>query len=201
MIKALVFDVGGVLVRTMDWSLREAWEDKLGLQRGELEPLVHGNALNEQQERGELGYDEFWRRTAARLGIPAAQIDPFRREFYAGDAVNTGLIRAIKGWRKRGLKTGIISNAPPILRQTLTAQYNIARFFDVITISGEVGARKPDPRIYQRALADLGARADEAIFVDDLPPNIAGANAIGMKGALFTQNEPVIETLQREIDT
>ena len=187
MIKALVFDVGGVLVRTMDWSLREAWEDKLGLQRGELEPLVHGNALNEQQERGELGYDEFWRRTAARLGIPAAQIDPFRREFYAGDAVNTGLIRAIKGWRKRGLKTGIISNAPPILRQTLTAQYNIARFFDVITISGEVGARKPDPRIYQRALADLGARADEAIFVDDLPPNIAGANAIGMKGALYTQ--------------
>lgn len=200
MIKALVFDVGGVLVRTADWSLREAWEDKLGLQRGELEPLVHGNALNEQQERGELGYDEFWRRTAARLGIPAAQIDTFRREFYAGDAVNTGLIRAIKGWRKRGLKTGIISNAPPILRQTLTAQYNIARFFDVITISGEVGARKPDPRIYQRALADLGARADEAVFVDDLPPNIAGANAIGMKGVLFTQNEPVIEALQRELD-
>lgn len=200
MIKALFFDVGGVLVRTVDWSRRFAWEDRLGLGRGMLEPLVHGNLLHEQQERGELGFDDFWRETALRLGIEPGEVARFREEFYAGDAVNLELLSAIQGWSLYGLKTGIISNAPPILRQTLTAQYDIARHFDAITISGEVGARKPDAVIYRHALKSLGVAAHEAIFIDDLPPNIAGANAIGMAGVHFTDNEEAIEKINRLMD-
>ncbi|HQV71158.1 MAG TPA: HAD family phosphatase [Thermoflexales bacterium] len=200
MIKALFFDVGGVLVRTMDWSRRFAWEDRLGLGRGMLEPLVHGNLLHEQQERGELGFDDFWRETALRLGIAQDQVAQFREEFYAGDEVNLELISAIRGWELRGLKTGIISNAPPILRQTLTAQYDIAKYFDAITISGEVGVRKPDAAIYRHALKSLGVAANEAVFVDDLLPNIAGANAIGMTGIHFAENALTIDEITRLVN-
>lgn len=200
MIKALFFDVGGVLVRTMDWSRRYAWEQKLGLGRGSLEPLVHSNILHEQQERGELGFDEFWRETALRLGIDPAQVAQFREDFYAGDEVNTDLVDAIQHWKKRhDVKTGIISNAPPLLRQTLTKQYDIAKYFDSLAISGEIGVRKPDPAIYRHALKSLNVQPSEAIFVDDLITNIEGANAIGMKALHFADNGDVIEAIEEEL--
>jgi len=196
--RAIVFDIGGVLLRTVDWSKRHEWERKLNLPPNSLEALVHGTTTNEKYERGELNFEAFWRAVGERLHLPPDQLTQFRADFYAGDELNIELMQRIREWkRERNVRTGIISNAPPSLRMTLTHQLKILDDFDVVTISAEVGVRKPDARIYDLTLNRLGVAPNEAVFVDDLPENVEGAKNVGMQAIQFTDNAPVIAALEK----
>jgi putative hydrolase of the HAD superfamily len=90
----------------------------------------------------------------------------------------------LEALRDRGLKTGLISNGfdPPDLVRAELARLGVAQLLDVIVMSGDVGARKPDPAIFRYALEQLGVAPEHALMVGDSVPNdIAGAKAIGMK--------------------
>lgn len=78
-----------------------------------------------------------------------------------------------------GYAIGLISNAPPSLRSKLHL-FGLSRFLDPTVISSEVGSAKPNPEIYRVALRRWGGNASDALFVDDLPVNVAGARAVGM---------------------
>jgi HAD superfamily hydrolase (TIGR01549 family) len=89
--------------------------------------------------------------------------------------------------RGRGLRLGIVSNTWPepsrLVRRELE-ELGVADRVDTIVLSGEVGVRKPDGAIFERALADLGADPLEALFVGDrLVDDVAGASALGMTTA------------------
>jgi putative hydrolase of the HAD superfamily len=58
--------------------------------------------------------------------------------------------------------------------------------FDVVVISGEVGMRKPEERIFRHATGLLGLDPDECVFVDDIQVNVAAAEAVGMTAILHT---------------
>ncbi|MDB5680650.1 MAG: family phosphatase, partial [Sphingomonas bacterium] len=60
-----------------------------------------------------------------------------------------------------------------------------APFRDVV-VSGDEKLTKPDAAIYQLALDRFGLKPEEAVFVDDNAANVAGANAVGIHGLLFT---------------
>lgn len=62
------------------------------------------------------------------------------------------------------------------------------RFRDIV-VSGDEKLVKPDPAIYALALNRFGLNGPDAVFVDDSPANIAGANAAGIHGVLFTTAE------------
>lgn len=86
--------------------------------------------------------------------------------------------------RGRGLKLGLVSNAidPPDLLHRDLAQMGVADRLDVAVFSSEVGRRKPDPLIFERALAALGVPPEHALFVGDkVAIDIAGAAALGMR--------------------
>jgi HAD superfamily hydrolase (TIGR01509 family) len=85
--------------------------------------------------------------------------------------------------RARGLKLGLVSNAfdpPALLHRDLDA-LGISERIDVAVFSSEVGRRKPDPALFERALEALGVEPEQALFVgDSLAADIGGAAAIGM---------------------
>ena len=86
--------------------------------------------------------------------------------------------------RDRGLKLGLVSNAidPPELLHRDLEQLGVAQRLDVAVFSSEVGRRKPDPAIFERALDALGVAPERALFVGDrLATDVAGAAALGMK--------------------
>jgi len=90
----------------------------------------------------------------------------------------------LEALRERGLKLGLVSNAfdPPDLLHRDLAELGITERLDVALFSSEVGRRKPDPEIFERALDALGVGASEALFVGDtLASDIAGAAALGMR--------------------
>jgi putative hydrolase of the HAD superfamily len=83
-------------------------------------------------------------------------------------------------------KLGLVSNFPhpPTIIQLLK-KFTLRKFFDAIVVSGDIGWRKPSPRIFVRALNALRVAPSEAVFVGDAPyHDIQGAKKMGMKTVL-----------------
>ena len=79
----------------------------------------------------------------------------------------------------------------PIARQHFT----ILQMIDRYVVSAAEGYVKPDPRLFQILLDRYNLRAEDCIFVDDNPDNVAAASGMGMRGIVFTN----AETLRKEI--
>jgi putative hydrolase of the HAD superfamily len=90
--------------------------------------------------------------------------------------------------RVRGLHVGVISNWDERLRPLLT-DMGLAHHFDSITISCEVGAEKPDGRIFRAALQAAGVAFDEAVHIgDNHSEDLRGAEAVGMRAILLDRD-------------
>ncbi len=196
MLKAIIFDVGGVLLRTHDWAGRHQWDEQLGLPHGRVEHTFFNSDLGLEAQHGRVTTDQHWHNVAQRLGVSLEQLPQLRADFWAGDQLDLAMIQLIQHLKEaEGYQTAIISNAPDDLRHVLTHEFQVAATFDLIVVSAEEGIMKPDPAIYERTLARLGRQADEAIFIDDSPTNIAGAQAVGMKTILYRRDMDVAAEL------
>jgi putative hydrolase of the HAD superfamily len=83
-------------------------------------------------------------------------------------------------------KLAIVSDAQRAYARYELAETGLTHYFDVIVVSGELGFRKPDPRIFQAALTALGTSADRAIFVgNDMHRDVFGPAQMGMR-TIFT---------------
>jgi putative hydrolase of the HAD superfamily len=86
--------------------------------------------------------------------------------------------------RARGYRMGLLSNLTSEEKQVLDP-FDLRGLFDVTVASCEVGLAKPEPGIYHLAAQRLGVRPEECVFVDDQPPYLTGAMAVGMCGVLI----------------
>ena len=199
MIQAVIFDIGGVLIRTLDGGPRRRIEERFGLEPGAAEYIVFNSAGGLAAQRGEFSEEQNWRRVQAELGLSDDDLALFRAEFWAGDKLDTALVAYIRTLRPR-YQTGIISNAMPGLLDLLTGKHPIADAFDVIIGSGDVHVAKPDPAIYRLALEKLGRRPEEAIFIDDSARNVEGARAVGMQAIHYLPGTDLIAELKRSLN-
>jgi epoxide hydrolase-like predicted phosphatase len=197
MIKALMTDFGGVLVRTHTDRSRRELERKFGWPPNTIEDRVFNSELSRQASHGLITEDVFWEQTARAFNL--AQHDmtglEFRREFFADDFIDQELVSFMQNVRP-AIKVGLISNAWSGLRRVLTDMFHIADLFDDMVISAEVNLMKPDERIYRLALDRFGIRPDEAIFLDDMPENIEAAKAIGIRGIRFQTTDQALTDIR-----
>ena len=182
MIKGVIFDVGGVLLRTHDQSGRRKWETRLGLEEGGLAYLVFDSELGRQAQLGQAFLDEVWAWVGLHLGLSPADLATLKHDFWSGDRLDQALCDYIRGLRPH-YRTAMLSNNWDRDGRAMAHELGIADCFDVFVTSAEIGVMKPDPRIYQVALERLGLSAPEAIFVDDFVQNVEAARRLGM-GAL-----------------
>lgn len=185
MIKAIIFDIGGVLLRTEDRSSRSALEDRLGLARGEADFLVFDSDMGRAAQLGRVTPEELWRWLQAHLGLSNAGLVGFQRDFWAGDRMDVALVDFVRSLRP-AYRTAVISNAQGNLPQLLSETYPMADAFDLIVYSAAEGVMKPAPEIFLRTLDRLGCAPDEAVFIDDFAHNVEGARAVGMHAIHFT---------------
>jgi HAD superfamily hydrolase (TIGR01509 family) len=195
-IKAVIFDMGGVILRTVDPAPREALAKRLGVARQDLEMAIFTGPTSLQSEIGELSDVEHWETIAALYHQPIESWPQLYNEFFGGDDLDRELVDYIRGLRKK-VQVGLLSNAWVNGRQKLIKLYgDFLDIFDVSVFSSEIGLRKPDERAFQAVLDKLGVVPEEAVFVDDVPHNTAGAAEMGIHAVLFTNRESAI----REID-
>lgn len=185
--KAVVFDWGGVLMRTEDYGPRHAWDNRLGLSAGSVEAVIHGIPAWEQVQRGELDVHPYWLAVAHELNLSAEALQDLRNDFYSGDRLEPNLISLIRTMRQRGIRVGLLSNNSRLLLGEMKS-LGVNHLFDAIVISAQIGVMKPHPRAYLTILEQLAVQPHDAIMVDDATANIQGAQAVGMSALQFTQD-------------
>ena len=193
-VRAIFFDLGGVILRTDYQAPREHLAERLNTTYEDLFRIVFDSESSRQASVGAMTAEAHWDLVTRRLGRPASETKAIRDEFFAGDVMDTELVAFIRTLRPR-YKTGVISNAWPDTRQSLIDR-KIDDAFDALIISAEVGVMKPDPKIYQIAMEQLGVTADESIFVDDTPENVDAARALGMTGIRFREPRRALNDLK-----
>lgn len=192
-INALYFDLGGVLLRTEDRSIRENFGKQFGMSYEEIDEFVFNCQSAKLASIGKITEDEHWLDVTRRLSLDASKMPWVRDTFFAGDILDQDLIGFLREQRTK-IKTGLISNAWSGLRPwIIDAHFDDA--FDTIVISAEFGTAKPDPKIYQFALQQLNVPASNSIFVDDVLKNVDAANGLGMKGILFKNTQQVLDEI------
>lgn len=194
-IKAAFFDLGGVIVRTEFQAPRERLAERLGMEYEDLNKIVFDSDSGLKASIGEISSEDHWASVIKRLKRPASELTAIREEFFAGDIVDRTLVDFIRSLRGK-YKTGLISNAWGDLRDFIIRE-KFDDAFDKMIISAEVGAVKPEPKIFQIALQQFGIKPNEAVFVDDFLINIEGAEKVGMKGIHFKDPESALKQLKR----
>jgi putative hydrolase of the HAD superfamily len=182
--KAIIFDLGGVLLRTTDFTAREQLANRMGMSRLELEQFIFGGESGDRAQRGEINVHQHYANLAAQLKYTDKEIRKLLEQFFAKDEIDASLLEYIRRLHK-SYKTGLLSNAFDDLRQIIADRWQFEDAFDDMIISAEVGMVKPDARIFQMAVEQLGVQAGEAVFVDDMVRNIDGAKSVGMQGIHF----------------
>jgi epoxide hydrolase-like predicted phosphatase len=200
-IRTVIFDVGGVLVRTEDPTPRQQLAAELNLPMNQLYDIVFNQDTWNLVQLGHITNDDHWQAVGRRLKLTwPDQVNAFRTTFFAGDRLDQGMISLIQRLRSR-FKVALLSNAPGNLRRWIAEEWNIPPdTFDQIVISAEEGVMKPDPEIYQRTLTRLDVAPHEAIFVDDFEENVEAARALGIQAILFTSPENLIAALNSRIE-
>lgn len=196
-IRAVFFDLGGVILRTEYQAPRQHLAERLGMEYEDLVRLVFESETSRKASVGAVSEEAHWETIARRLNRPG-ETDAIRADFFAGDVLDRGLVDFIRSLRPRR-KTGVISNAWSGMRAYITAQ-KFDDAFDGLVMSAEVGVAKPKAEIYLLALEQLGVSPSEAVFVDDTTENIEGARAVGMSTVHFKEPEQAIAQLKKLLE-
>lgn len=194
-IKALIFDFGGVLIRTESQEPRRRLAMRLGLSPEELYSIVFDSEATRLAELGRMSSRERWARVAPALGLDSAEeCRAFIGEFFSGDVLDSELADHIRRWHGP-YQTALLSNFSDRLAELVEKELGLGDCFDAIIVSALVGMRKPDPAIYRLALDRLQVAPHQAVFIDDMRTNVEGAASVGIHAIQFTTRDALLAEL------
>jgi putative hydrolase of the HAD superfamily len=154
--------------------------------------------LKEQAFLGLMPQDEYYRKLILLYGVSGEEdIENGMRVLEAEDQdvhMIGGVSETLRALKNRGFLLGIVTDTAHPVHAKLNwfEQGGFGDVWDSIISSNELGVRKPDPRIYQAALQQLGVGAEEAVFVGHKASELSGAQAAGIATIAFNQ-EPAAQ--------
>lgn len=103
--------------------------------------------------------------------------------------------------RERGYKLGVISNGKSVKQWEKIIRLRLHHFFHTVVISEDVGSEKPDVKIFQAALNQLGLKPNETLYVGDCPEtDILGANKAGLISVrVIRENQKAERSLSEDL--
>lgn len=194
--RALILDVGGVLIETPTRVARGAWERAHGLEQGRLDRLLI-EAIGPGWEGGRTEA-EIEARLCEACGIAPSGLMGLLEALGADEQICPQW-RSVLDELAAVFPLALLTNSGPKTRTSLVARHELDQWFSVIVISAEEGVSKPDPQIYQRTCERLGRRPDECLFVDDREANVAGAEAAGLGAIRFISSSVTIPIVRERL--
>ncbi len=205
-IKGVTFDFGGTLVlgdldkkglkdrllgylRSLGFSGGEA---QLGKARnGMLETLMRARTKNR-----EIRLEDLYAGMLSKIGLhPEAEVIDYIHQLYIR-SFKVELVPGVKEileFLSGKYRLAVISNAISEVPRHAIRKFDLEKYFDFVTISRDIGIRKPNPEIFRFTLHNLGVESHEAIHVgDSLEYDVQGAKNAGMKTIWITDGEEEI---------
>jgi len=184
MIKAVIFDVGGVFFYTMDAQFERVFTKYFRINHLTYKKTMR--FLIPKLLIGEISEDffrqEFRKMTGTEVLPPEESlwVEPYKRYHKP----KKGTWQILKELKEKGMKICVLSDTikPHYKINLESGFYNN---FDEKVISCEVGLIKPDPEIHTLALKKLRLRPREVIFIDNQRKNIIASRKLGIKSFLF----------------
>ena len=213
MYQAIFFDAGSTLIQIT--PRRQRTRFALASMGFAVQPGALEDAMSQVEERLSQAFDhvytreqeaDYWRQCyrgiMEALEIPdeGDSLWPLlqERSFYTEWTTVYPEVHSVLKLLKPGHKLGLISNAFPSLKE-LWDVLDLSGYFDSLVISALVGVSKPDPRIYELALEDLGVEAKDSLFIDDMEKNVLAAEKLGFASFLIDRKGEYTDTNCRRI--
>jgi epoxide hydrolase-like predicted phosphatase len=194
-LRAVVFDIGGVLETTPRTGWVEKWEVHLHLEPGELDERLMD--VWKDGSFGNISEEDVEKSVGEIMGMDQGQVEAFMADLweeYLGE-LNVELAAYFASLRPL-YQTAILSNSFAGARGKEQERYQFAEMCDLLIYSHEEGIAKPERRIFELTCERLGVLPAEMIFLDDVEPNVAAARELGIQAILFRETTQAIAGIQ-----
>ena len=196
MIKAIAFDLEGVYFIKGKSDFIDNIE-KLGVSRENvIRVFLESDEMSKLYKTGKITDQEFWSFAIKEWGLNLT-VEEIIKILINGYAIDDGLAGVIRDIRKSGLKTCVCSNNFPARINGLHKRFGFLNDFDAITLSYEVGAKKPSQKIFYDLVSKVGTKPEEIVFTDDKEDNVVGAKKMGIQAFFYEGLEGFIGELKR----
>lgn len=172
MVKAIIFDCFGVLYLGAYRAMEEKFPNK----------ALELSELTKQSDYGFIDQREYMQAIIDLTGMSVSEINKLIVDEYH---LNQPLIDYIRLELKPHYKIGMLSNIGRGWIQNFFDEYQLHDLFDAVVLSGDEGIVKPHPQSFELIAERLGYEPEDCLIIDDLPENIAGADAAGMRGVVY----------------
>jgi putative hydrolase of the HAD superfamily len=199
-VAAVISDFGGVLTSPLLGAF-QAFQETSEVPLAELGTAMAAIAARSgvnplfELETGRLTERDFLTQLGEQLSQQLGRtvdMSTFGERYFAQLKPNEPMIGYMRELRERGYKLAICTNNVREWTHRWRAMLPVDEIFDVVVDSAFVGARKPEPRIYELTLEALGVDAGSAVLIDDVEANCDGARAVGLGAVWFQSTEQAI---------
>ena len=193
MIKAIIFDWGGVLIDNPSNDLMNYCSTSLNVDQNLLEKIF--SSYKHAFQKDEITENTLWHKICSELHVKK----PVSRSLWKDAIKNTfknkqEIFDLISALKEQGYMIGFLSNTEiPAMEYFFENTYDT--YFDVTTFSCAEKTRKPEEKIYTVTLEKLNVKPHEALFIDDKPHYIESAKKLGINGIVFENSDQLQEYL------
>ncbi len=183
-VRAVIFDIGRVIVRINISSSLAPFGAPLGLSAHEVLSAIENDPLWKDWQEGRVS-PHAWHQHIANRFHSSLDFQTFCETWSHALEAETILKDDLFVQLARRCSLALLSNTDPIHVARMERDFSFLRHFPVRVYSCAVGAVKPSPKIYRHALSELRVAPHESLYIDDIPAFVEAARQIGMRGFHF----------------
>ena len=194
--RAIIFDIGRVLIRVDISRAMDGLASGLSLTPGDVWSPIEKDPRWLDWQEGRISPRDWHLHLAKRLGF-SLPFEEFSEVWNRALDPNPIHSESFLEKLSKNYRLALLSNTDPIHMSHEEARFPFFRFFPIRIYSYRVGASKPDPVIYRKALQACQVRAEEAVYIDDIAVYAEAAQRLGMSGIVFQSREQLQSDLQK----
>jgi len=196
MIRAVLFDIGNVILAFSHERMCRQLAEVYGASTETIRQEIFESGLAELLDRGEVGTEDLWHRlnrvgsrqaTFAEACVAATDI------FDADPAV----AEIVEDLHQEGVRLVVLSNTCEVHSSHVLREFPVFEYFDHLVLSHQLGAVKPEEKIFKRALGAAGCAAGECFYTDDIAQYVQSARSLGIDGEVFQGADLLREQLRQ----
>ena len=194
MIKAVIWDLAGVVLQTVKGTFNSLLAERLGAPLREINRLVSLEE-NDLWDLNEIDNDAYYTFLLEGLKMPMEKKSILRKFVLDDFYIDQEMLAYVKKIQK-SFTTALLTNFPAHVHDFMKTDWIVDGAFDHMIASCDVKLLKPDPAIYTLTLARIGCRAEESVFIDDREINVKAAEKLGINGIVYQSRSQTINDLE-----